>query len=77
MRALRNITIIALLALIIDVVPGGGNAASAIVTAFSLIFMVLVGFAGLQLYRQYRLATSGFRSASARSSSARSGRSCR
>ena len=59
MRALRNIAIIALLALIIDVVPGGGNAAAAIVTAFSLIFMVLIGFAGLQLYRQYRLSYLG------------------
>ena len=33
MRALRNIAIIALLALIVAVVPGGGNAAAAIVAA--------------------------------------------
>lgn len=58
MRALRNIAIIAVLALIIDVVPGGGNAAEAIVAALSLMFMALIGLAGWQLYRQNRLAFS-------------------
>ena len=43
MRALRNLAIIALLALIIDVAPGGGNAADAIVAALSLLFMALIG----------------------------------
>ena len=54
MRAVRNIAIIALLALIVAVIPGGDNAARAILAAFSLAFLALIGFAGWQLYRQYR-----------------------
>ncbi len=59
MRALRNLAIIALLALIIDVVPGGGNAADAIVAALSLLFMALIGVAAWQIFRQNRLAFAG------------------
>jgi signal transduction histidine kinase len=54
MRALRNAAIIALLALIVAVVPGGDNAARAIVAALTLVFLALIGFGGWQLYRQYR-----------------------
>ena len=54
MRAARNIAIIALLALIVAVIPGGDNAARAILAAFSLAFLALIGFAAWQLYRQYR-----------------------
>jgi hypothetical protein len=56
MRIARNIAIIALLALIVAVVPGGGEAATAIVAALSILFMVIIGLAGWQLYRQYRLS---------------------
>ena len=56
MRAARNIAIIAVLALIVAVVPGGDNAARAIVTAFGILFLALIGFAGWQLYRQYRFS---------------------
>ena len=56
MRALRNIAIIALLAFVVAAVPGGGEAASAIVTALTLCFLVAIGFAGYQLYRQNQLA---------------------
>jgi peptidoglycan/LPS O-acetylase OafA/YrhL len=56
MRALRNVAIIALLALIVAVVPGGDNAARAIVAAIGILFLVLIGFAGWQLYRQYRFS---------------------
>jgi hypothetical protein len=55
MRAARNIAIIAALALIVAVVPGGDNAARAIVAALSITFLALIGFMGWQLYRQYRL----------------------
>ncbi len=54
MRAARNIAIIAVLALIVAVVPGGDNAARAIVAALSLTFLAMIGFAGLQIYRQNR-----------------------
>ncbi len=56
MRALRNIAIIAVLAFIVAAVPGGGEAARAIVTALTICFLVALGFAGYQLYRQNQLA---------------------
>ncbi len=56
MRALRNIAIIALLALIVAAVPGGDQAARAIVAAMTIVFLALIGLAGWQLYRQHRFA---------------------
>jgi hypothetical protein len=55
MRALRNIAIIAALALIVAAVPGGGNAATAILTAITLAFMTTIGFAAYYIYRQNQL----------------------
>jgi hypothetical protein len=59
MKAARNIAIIVLLALIVAVAPGGGNAAAGILAVISLSFYVLIGAAGLQLYRQHRLSYLG------------------
>ena len=59
MRVARNVAIILLLALIVDVAPGGGNAARAIMTAITLDFCALIVFAGYQLYRQNRLTYLG------------------
>ena len=59
MRALRNIAIIAVLALIVAVVPGGDNAAQAIVAAISIVFMALIALLGWQLFRQYRFTYMG------------------
>ena len=59
MRTARNIAIIALLALVVAALPGGGNAADAILAVISLIFYALIGAAGFQLYRQYRLTYLG------------------
>lgn len=56
MRALRNIAIIALLALIVAAVPGGGNLADGILAVLSVAFLVLIGATGYLLYRQNRLA---------------------
>jgi hypothetical protein len=39
---LRNFAIIAVLALLVTVLPGGGNAVSAITTALSLIFLAAI-----------------------------------
>ena len=58
MRALRNIAIIALLALIVAVVPGGDNAARAVAAAMGMIFLALLAAAGWQVYRQYRFTYS-------------------
>lgn len=55
MRTARNIAIIAILALIVDVAPAGGNVANGILALISITFLALIGAAGFQIYRQYRL----------------------
>jgi hypothetical protein len=54
-RALRNIAIIALLALVVAEVPGGGDVAEGILAAITVVFLVLIGALCYQLYRQNRL----------------------
>lgn len=54
LRTLRNIAIIAVLALIVAVAPGGGNAAAGILALISIVFFVLIGFGARELYRQHR-----------------------
>ena len=56
MRAARNIAIIALLALVVAAVPGGGKLADGILAALTIAFLVIIGVMGLLLYRQNRLA---------------------
>ena len=56
MRAARNIAIIALLALVVAAVPGGGNLADGILAVLLIAFLVILGAAGFLLYRQNRLA---------------------
>jgi hypothetical protein len=58
-KVARNIAIIALLALAVAALPGGGNAARAVATALSLIFLVLIALTARELYRQNRLAYDG------------------
>ena len=48
----RNIAIIAVLALVIVAVPGGGNAADTIIAAISLAFMAAIALLGYRLYRE-------------------------
>ena len=55
MKTARNIAIIAVLALIVDVAPGGGNLANGLLALISIVFLALIGAAGYQLYRQHRL----------------------
>jgi hypothetical protein len=52
MRLLRNILIIVGLALIVAAVPGGGNAATAILTAITIAFLATIAFAAYVFYRQ-------------------------
>ena len=54
MRALRNIAIIALLALIVAAVPGGGNLAEAVLTTISILFLVAIAFGVFQIYRMQK-----------------------
>jgi hypothetical protein len=55
-RAARNIAIIALLALVVAAVPGGGNLADGILAVLLIAFLVILGAAGYLMYRQNRLA---------------------
>jgi hypothetical protein len=55
-RVARNIAIIALLALVVAAVPGGGNLADGILAALTVAFLVIIGVMGYVAYRQNKLA---------------------
>jgi hypothetical protein len=55
MRSARNIAIIALIAVLVAFLPGGGQAAEAAVTVLVLAFLATLGFAARQIYRDNRL----------------------
>jgi hypothetical protein len=55
-QTVRNVAIILAIAVVVDVVPGGGRAANTIGQALSLLFIATFGwFAGL-MYRQHRVS---------------------
>jgi hypothetical protein len=56
MRALRNIAIIALLALGVAAVPGGGGVARGVLAAITIAFLAVLAFGGYQFYRQNKLS---------------------
>lgn len=56
MKAVRNIAIIAVLALILAAVPGGGNLADGILAALLVAFLAIIGAIGYLAYRQNRFA---------------------
>jgi hypothetical protein len=56
MRALRNIAIIAALAFVVAAVPGGGNAATAVVTTITITFLAVIAWAVYQAYRSQQLS---------------------
>jgi hypothetical protein len=55
MRNARNIAIIALVALLVAFLPGGGQAADAALTVLTMAFLATLGFAARQIYRENRL----------------------
>jgi hypothetical protein len=57
-RTARNIAIIALLAVPVAFVPGGGNVADAILTALLIAFLAGIAFMAYTLYRQNQLTFS-------------------
>jgi hypothetical protein len=59
MRIARNVAIIAVLAIPIAFVPGGGEAADGILAALLLGFLAAIGWLGYRLYRenQFTLST--------------------
>ena len=58
MRTARNVAIIALLAVPVAFVPGGGNAADAIMTALLLGFLAGIAAMVYTLYRQNQMTLS-------------------
>lgn len=55
MATARNILIIALLALGVAFLPGGGDFADAVLTAISMAFLAVISFAAWQAYRANQL----------------------
>jgi hypothetical protein len=58
MRVVRNIAIIAVLALGVAFVPGGGAAADTIIAALTMGFLAAIGFLGYRLYMENQLTIS-------------------
>jgi hypothetical protein len=54
-RTLRNVAIVALLAFLVAFLPGGGQAAQAVITVLGMAFLATIAFAGRQMYRENRL----------------------
>ncbi len=55
MRTARNVAIIALVAVPVAFLPGGGQAAQTVITALTMAFLASIGFAARELYRGNRL----------------------
>lgn len=55
MRALRNVAIIALLALFLTVVPAGGNLAAGILAALSLAFVAAISLLAVRFWNSNSL----------------------
>jgi hypothetical protein len=54
-QTLRNIAIIAALAAAIDFLPGGGNAAAAVMSTLTLIFLAAIAWFVYRLYKEQQL----------------------
>jgi hypothetical protein len=59
MQVARNVAIIALAALGVTVLPGGGDAAQTVLTALTMGFLVAIGLFGLRFFRENRLTFDG------------------
>ncbi|HEX2097078.1 MAG TPA: hypothetical protein VHF50_06905 [Solirubrobacterales bacterium] len=55
MRTLRNVAIVMLLALVVAFVPGGGNAADAILAAITIAFLAAIAWAIFVFGRENQL----------------------
>jgi hypothetical protein len=61
MRAVRNVAIIAVLALGIAVIPGGGTAAETVLAALVMGFLAAMGLFAYRLYMENQLTLSTLR----------------
>jgi hypothetical protein len=55
MQLAWKLGVIALVALVFTVLPGGGNALDVLLTAFTIAFFAAIALLVARLYRQYRL----------------------
>lgn len=55
-KTARNIAILLVLAAAVDLLPGGGRAAATVTAALWVLFGVGIGFLGLRMYREHRVA---------------------
>lgn len=51
--------VVMLIALVLTVLPGGGNALDVILTSLTIAFLAAIAFLGYRLYRQYQLDIDG------------------
>jgi hypothetical protein len=58
LQTIRNVAIIAALAAAIDFLPGGGNAAAAVLTALTMIFLAAIAWLVYRVYREQQLTLS-------------------
>ncbi len=58
-QAIRNIAIILALAAAVDFLPGGGNAAAAVLTALSMIFLAAIAWLLYRVYNEQQLTLAG------------------
>jgi hypothetical protein len=59
LQTVRNVAIIMALALIVDVAPGGGEAADTILTLLTMAFMAAIAWLVYRLYRDQELTIAG------------------
>lgn len=52
----RNIAIVLVLAALVAIVPGGGTGATVALQAASLVFLAVLGWFAMIMYRQHRVA---------------------
>jgi len=55
MKAVRNVAIIALIALLLTVLPAGGNLATAVLAALSLVFLGAIALLAVRFWRDNSL----------------------
>lgn len=58
MQTARNVAIILLLALVVDLVPGGGAAAETILVAISIAFLSVIAWFVYRIYREQEFTLS-------------------
>ena len=54
MQFLWKFGVVMLVALVVVVLPGGGNALGVLLTLLTITFLAAIGFLGYRLFRQYR-----------------------